>query len=161
MVQFTHFDEKGKARMVDVSSKEVSEREAVAGGAINMQLETFRMIQEGRIEKGDVLTVARVAGIMAAKKTSDMIPMCHPLRLSLVEINFTFVEEEHRIDIESLVRATDRTGVEMEAMVAVLTAAATIYDMCKAVDRAIVISDVHLLRKSGGKSGEFIFKEKR
>ena len=161
MVQFTHFDEKGKARMVDVSAKEVSEREAVAGGSINMQPETLRMIQEGRIEKGDVLTVARVAAVMAAKKTSDMIPMCHPLQLSLVEINFAFVEEKHRIDIESLVRATDRTGVEMEAMVAVLTAAAAIYDMCKAVDRAMVISDVRLLRKSGGKSGAFIFQEEK
>ncbi len=152
---FTHLDEKGKAKMVDVSEKPRTQREAIARGAIYMKPETIRMIIERAIPKGDVITVARVAGIMAAKRTSDLIPMCHPLNLTSVNVDISIEEEKNRLTIESMVKTVGQTGVEMEALTAVSVTALTIYDMCKAVDKEMVISDIMLLEKRGGKSGEF------
>jgi len=157
--KLTHFDEQGKAIMVDVSEKTETLREAIARGSISMKSETFRLIMDKKIAKGDVLGIARVAGIMGAKRTPDLIPLCHPLTISNVQVDFSPVEEKSRIDIEAKVKLNGRTGVEMEAFTAVTVAALTIYDMCKAVDRGMVISDVHLKKKSGGKSGRFIWKE--
>jgi cyclic pyranopterin phosphate synthase len=151
MGKLTHFDKKGRAKMVDVSSKAETLREAVVQGSIFMKPATYKKIMTGKIAKGDVLSVARVAGIMGAKRTSEIIPMCHPLNLSHVEVNFFPFEKESRIDIESKVRIKARTGVEMEALVAVTTAGLTIYDMCKAIDRGMVISDIHLVKKNRGK----------
>lgn len=155
MGNFSHFDEQGQSRMVDVSEKAITKREAVARGLVRMQPKTFEMIEQKEIYKGNVLEVARIAGIMAAKRTGDLIPMCHPLNITGVEISYTLVRETSTIEIEALVRITGKTGVEMEALTAVLVAALTIYDMCKAVDRGMSISDVRLIRKSGGKSGVF------
>lgn len=155
MGDLTHFDESGKSKMVDVSEKELTLREAIASGIISMKAETFQMIMNKEIVKGDVLGVAKIAGIMAAKKTSDLIPMCHPLEITHVEVNFRPREQDYIIEIESRVRIKGRTGVEMEALVAVTTAALAIYDMCKAVDRGMVISQVKLVKKSGGKSGVY------
>jgi cyclic pyranopterin phosphate synthase len=152
---FTHFDEAGQARMVDVSRKKSTVREAIAHGSISMNPETFRMIMDRRIAKGDVLAVARVAGIMGAKRTADLIPMCHSLNITNVEIDFFPSRGKNKIKIEAKVRTRGQTGVEMEAFLAVSTAALTIYDMCKAVDRGMVISDIHLVEKKGGKSGTF------
>jgi cyclic pyranopterin phosphate synthase len=153
MDKLTHFDETGRSKMVDVSDKEITLREAVASGVISMKPDTFRMIMNKEIVKGDVLEVAKIAGIMAAKKTSELIPMCHPLEITNVEMFFRPHEGESSIEIESKVKVRGRTGVEMEALVAVSAAALTIYDMCKAVDKAMIISQVKLMRKSGGKSG--------
>jgi len=158
MSRLTHVDDKGKARMVDVSGKNVTLREAVASGAIFMKPETFRMVVNAEIAKGDVLGVAKIAGIMAAKKTSELIPLCHPLDITHVDIQFHLREKQNSIIIEAAVKTLHRTGAEMEAMVAVTAAALTIYDMCKAVDRAMVISDIKLLKKSGGKSGTYRLK---
>lgn len=158
MSRLTHVDDKGKARMVDVSGKNVTLREAVASGAIFMKPETFRMVVNAEIAKGDVLGVAKIAGIMAAKKTSELIPLCHPLDITHVDIQFHLREKQNSITIEAAVKTLHRTGAEMEALVAVTTAALTIYDMCKAVDRAMVIADVKLLKKSGGKSGTYRLK---
>jgi cyclic pyranopterin phosphate synthase len=155
MVKLTHFDRKGRARMVDVSKKMETLREAVVRGSIFMNPNTFKRIMSGEIEKGDVFAVAKVAGIMAAKRTSEIIPMCHPLNLSHVEINFYPIEKESRIDIEAKAKIKAQTGVEMEAFVAVATACLTIYDMCKAIDRGMVISNIHLVKKTGGKSGTY------
>ena len=155
MDRLTHFDEAGRSKMVDVSEKEITLREASASGIISMKPDTFRMIMNKKIVKGDVLEVAKIAGIMGAKKTSELIPMCHPLEITHVEMLFHPLEEESTIEIESRVKVRGRTGVEMEALVAVGTPALTIYDMCKAVDRGMVISNVKLLRKSGGKSGTY------
>jgi cyclic pyranopterin phosphate synthase len=155
MKRLTHFDKKGWARMVDVSKKAETLREAVVRGSIFMNPKTFKRIMSGKIEKGDVFAVAKVAGIMAAKRTSEIIPMCHPLNLSHVEVNFFPFENESRIDIESKVRIKAQTGVEMEGFVAVAAAGLTIYDMCKAIDRGIVLSDIHLVMKKGGKSGTY------
>ena len=155
MTKLTHFDDEGKATMVDVSEKEETLREAVARGSISMQPETFRLIMNKQISKGDVFGVARVAGIMGAKRTPELIPMCHPLTISAITVDFIPVEEKNRIDIEARVKIRGRTGVEMEAFTAVAVAALTIYDMCKAVDREMIISDIHLYEKSGGKSGHF------
>jgi cyclic pyranopterin phosphate synthase len=155
MSKLTHFDETGKATMVDVSDKDVTLREAVASGVISMNPETFRMIMHKEIVKGDVLGVAKIAGIMAAKKTSDLIPMCHPLAITHIEVRFTPREEKSSIAVEASVKTWYRTGAEMEALTAATTAALTIYDMCKAVDRGMVISEVQLLKKSGGKSGTY------
>lgn len=155
MGKFTHFDEKGQAKMVDVSDKEETLREAVVRGSVFMSPETFKKITSGKIAKGDVLSVAKVAGIMAAKKTAEIIPMCHPLNLTHVEINFIPFKKESRIDIESKVKIKAKTGVEMEGFVAVAAAGLTIYDMCKAIDRGMVISNIHLVKKTGGKSGTF------
>ncbi len=155
MDRLTHLDKKGRSRMVDVSEKEITLREAIASGVITMKPDTFRMIMDKEIVKGDVLGVAKIAGIMGAKRTSGLIPMCHPLEITHVEVLFHPREEESTIGIESRVRVKGRTGVEMEALVAVSTAALTIYDMCKAVDKGMVISQVKLVKKSGGKSGTY------
>ena len=152
---FTHFDEGGRARMVDVSQKEVTVREAIAHASISMNRQTFRMIMDRKIAKGDVLGVARVAGIMGAKRTADLIPMCHPLNITSVEIGFSPSQGENKIEIKARVKTKAQTGAEMEAFLAVSTAALTIYDMCKAVDRGMIISDIHLIEKKGGKSGTF------
>jgi cyclic pyranopterin phosphate synthase len=160
MARLTHFDKKGRAKMVDVSKKAETMREAVVRGSVFMNPKTFRRIMSGKIEKGDVFAVAKVAGIMAAKKTSEIIPMCHPLNLSHVEVNFYPVGKESRIDIEAKVKIKAQTGVEMEGFVAVTAAGLTIYDMCKAIDRGIVLSNIHLVKKTGGKSGTFIAKDK-
>lgn len=159
MAKLSHLDEQGRARMVDVSEKAVTRRMAVAQGTIHMRPATLKLILEGKVEKGDVFSVARVAGIMAAKKTSELIPMCHPLNITSVEIELTPNEKSSRVDIEASVRVDGKTGVEMEAMTAVSVAGLTIYDMCKAVDREMAIGAIRLLRKSGGKSGTFIRKE--
>jgi cyclic pyranopterin phosphate synthase len=155
MNRLTHFDEEGAARMVDVSGKEETPREAVAAGRIAMLPETLRLILDRKMEKGDVFGVARVAGIMAAKKTADIIPMCHALDLTSVEIAFEPDEKASCVNILATVRCTGKTGVEMEALVAAATAGLTIYDMCKAVDRAMTVTDIRLIRKTGGKSGTF------
>ena len=155
VTKLTHFDDEGKATMVDVSEKEETLREAVARGSISMKPETFHLIMDKQISKGDVFGVARVAGIMGAKRTPELIPMCHPLTISSITVDFIPVEEKSRIDIEARVRIRGRTGVEMEAFTAVTVAALTIYDMCKAIDREMIISDIHLYEKSGGKSGHF------
>ena len=156
MPKLTHFDKKGLAKMVDVSSKAETLREAVVRGSIFMKPATYKKIMTGKIAKGDVLSVARVAGIMGAKRTSEIIPMCHPLNLSHVEVNFFPFEKESRIDIEAKVRIKARTGVEMEGFVAVALAGLTIYDMCKGIDRKMVVSDIHLVKKTGGKSGTYL-----
>jgi len=159
MARLSHLDDQGRARMVDVSEKEITSRIATARGTIHMRPETLRLILEDKIEKGDVFAVARVAGIMAAKKTSELIPMCHPLSITSVEIDLSTKENPARVDIEATVRVSGKTGVEMEALTAASVAALTIYDMCKAVDREMTIGEIRLLKKSGGKSGTFIRKE--
>ncbi|HHB77563.1 MAG TPA: cyclic pyranopterin monophosphate synthase MoaC [Desulfobulbus sp.] len=154
--EFTHFDSSGNARMVDVSAKDETIRRATAAGRITMSAQAYTMVRAGSIKKGDVLGVARIAGIMAAKKVDQLIPLCHPLTITGIDVFFDFVDEEHAVEIEATVGITGKTGVEMEALTAVSVAALTIYDMCKAVDKAMLISDIRLLRKSGGKSGEFV-----
>ena len=153
----THLDEQGRARMVDVGAKAESERAAVARGRVTMQPETLDAIQAGKVRKGDVLTVAQIAGIQAAKRTHELIPMCHPLLLTHVAVELApgGAEGQAWIDIEATVRCTGKTGVEMEALTAVSVAALTVYDMCKAADRGMRITDVHLARKSGGRSGDW------
>ena len=160
MAKLTHFDKRGRARMVDVSKKKETFRESVVRGSIFMKPQTFKKIISGKIEKGAVFGVARVAGIMAANKTAEIIPMCHPLNLSHIEINFSPVEKESRIEIESHVRIKAQTGVEMEALVAVSVAGMTIYDMCKAIDRGMTLSNIHLVKKKGGKSGTYAVRRK-
>ena len=155
MADLTHFDKDGNAVMVDVSEKDITTRTAIAKARIVMQPETLAMIAEGRHKKGDVLGVARLAGIMAAKKTADLIPLCHPLALSKVTVDLTCNAPDNTVDIEALVKVTGKTGVEMEALTAASTAALTIYDMCKAVDRGMQIENLRLTHKSGGKSGTF------
>jgi cyclic pyranopterin phosphate synthase len=159
MAKLSHLDEQGRARMVDVSEKETTSRIAIARGTVHMRRETLALILEDKIEKGDVFSVARVAGIMAAKKTSELIPMCHLLNITSIEIDLTPQQEPARVDIEASVRVSGKTGVEMEAMTAVSVAGLTIYDMCKAVDREMSIGEIRLFKKSGGKSGTFIRKE--
>ena len=155
MAKLTHFDKTGRAKMVDVSKKKETLREAIVRGSVFMNPKTFKSIMTGKIAKGDVLAVAKVAGIMAAKRTSEIIPMCHPLNLSHVEVNFVPIKDESRIDIEAIVKIKAQTGVEMEGFVAVAAAGLTIYDMCKAIDRGMVLSDIHLVKKTGGKSGTY------
>ena len=155
MAELTHFDEKGQALMVDVGDKDVTVREAVARGEIHMNPETLDVILEGRARKGDVLGVARIAGIMAAKKTPELIPLAHPLPLNSVKLEFFTHRDRSVVEIEARVKVTSRTGVEMEALTAVGVAALTIYDMCKAIDRGMVISEIRLMEKSGGRSGHF------
>ena len=155
--KFTHFDNSGNARMVDVSEKNKSERVAIAVSKIKVSKETLELIKEGKIGKGDVLGVARVAGIMASKQTSNLIPMCHPLMISSCNIDFEIKDEENSIEIKATVKIVDKTGVEMEALTAATISALTIYDMCKAIDKRMVIECTHLLKKTGGKSGEFNF----
>ncbi len=153
--RLTHFDEAGGARMVDVTTKAPTDRRAVAAGSVWVGPETYRRIEDRSLEKGDVLQVARLAGIMAAKRTAELIPLCHPLSLTSVRVDFDLVAEDHRVDIRAEVRVSGTTGVEMEALTAVSVAALTVYDMCKAVDKGMVIGDVRLLRKEGGKSGTY------
>lgn len=155
-MKFTHFDKKGNAQMVDISEKPLTKREAIAIGSVYMKPETIKLIKDGQISKGDVLGVARIAGIMAAKRTHELIPMCHPLNITSINIDFDINEIKSKVDIKTTVRITGQTGVEMEALTATSVAALTIYDMCKAVDKEMVISEVMLLEKRGGKSGEFI-----
>ena len=150
----THLDEEGRARMVDVGSKAVTSREAVARGYVSVQPETARLIREGLMKKGDVLTVAQLAGIMGAKKTSELIPLCHPLPLDKVSVDLELDGEQQRINITATASTSARTGVEMEALTAVSVAALTLYDMCKAVDRGIRIEGIRLVRKQGGQSGD-------
>ena len=156
--KLNHFDSKGNAIMVDVIEKNVTERKAIAKGKIFVNGETYKRILDGNMTKGDVLGVARIAGIMATKKTSDLIPMCHPLMLTKSQIDFEFNEEEKSITAISTVKLSGKTGVEMEALTGVNVALLTIYDMCKAIDKNMVISDIHLVEKTGGKSGDFIFE---
>lgn len=153
---WTHIDSKGRARMVNVSDKDITLREAWAAGTVRMKAETLKKIEDNTIQKGDVLGVAKIAAIMAAKKTHDLIPMCHPLRITGVEISFSLGKEPSRVDILAKVQARDRTGVEMEALTAVAAAALTIYDMCKAIDREIQLTEIGLMKKTGGKSGVYL-----
>ena len=156
--ELNHFDSKGNAIMVDVTEKNVTQRQAIARGKIFVNKETYDRILQGNMAKGDVLAVARIAGIMATKKTSELIPMCHPLMLTKSQIDFEFNEEEKSITAISLVKLAGQTGVEMEALTGVNVALLTIYDMCKAIDKNMVISDIHLVEKTGGKSGKFTFE---
>ena len=154
-MELTHFDAAGRAHMVNVTDKQDTERVAVAAGRVVMAAETLSRIEAGLIGKGDVLAVAQVAGIMAAKKTWEIIPMCHPLLLTGVSISFAIDAKASAIDIQAEVKTTGKTGVEMEALTAVSAAALTIYDMCKAIDRGMCVENIRLLRKSGGRSGVF------
>ncbi len=158
MNELSHVDEQGRARMVDVSAKADTEREAVARGLVFMKPSTLKLVAEGGISKGEVLSVARVAGIIAAKHTPDLIPMCHPLLLTHVEVDLRLDSEINAIEITATVRTTGKTGVEMEALTAVSGSALTIYDMCKAVDKAMRIEKVRLVRKTGGKSGDIVLE---
>lgn len=155
MSDFTHFNETGHAKMVDVSEKAATVRTAVAAGRVKMNRETFELVKSGGMKKGDVLGTAQIAGIMAAKKTSDLIPMCHTLLLNGVDLSFDLNEADCTVDITSTVKCTGVTGVEMEALTAVSVAALTVYDMCKAVQKDMEITDIRLLKKTGGKSGVF------
>ena len=155
MSDFTHFDEQGRARMVDVSDKAETERVATARGSVVMQKATLERIMAGGVAKGDVLSVARLAGIMGAKRTPDLIPLCHPLALSSVSVELSCDLARNAVDISATCKLKGRTGVEMEALTAVAVAALTVYDMCKAVDRGMRIEGIHLVHKSGGKSGTY------
>jgi len=159
MAEFTHIDKKGRVRMVDVTEKKPTLRIAVAQGVVSMNPDTFEMMMNQTLPKGNVLETARIAGIMAAKKTSELIPMCHPLNITHIAVDFFPENAKNKIKIEAAVRAIDQTGVEMEAMTAVSVAGLTIYDMCKSYDREMMISDICLIAKSGGKSG--VFKRKK
>jgi cyclic pyranopterin phosphate synthase len=156
--KLSHLDKDGQVKMADVSEKDITVREAVATARVKMQPETLKLIKEGTIKKGNVLAVAQVAGILAAKSTWQTIPMCHPIRITSVSIDFEFLSESE-IKVEGVVKTRDRTGVEMEALTAVSVAALTIYDMCKTVDRSIEITNLKLLKKTGGKSGDFVREE--
>lgn len=156
MSDLTHLDEKGRVRMVDISEKRETLREATAAGSVRMRPDTFALIKNNRVKKGNVLETARIAGIMAAKKTSDLIPMCHPIAITHAHIDFSFDAISSSIGIKATVRVTGQTGVEMEALTAVSATALTIYDMCKSYDREMIISDIQLTKKSGGKSGTFV-----
>ena len=157
-MELTHFDDAGRARMVDVSAKADTAREAVARGRVRMQPTTLALIKENRVAKGDVLAVAQVAGIMAAKRTWELVPMCHPLLLTSVGLSFALDEEASTVEITATVKSAGKTGVEMEALTAVSVAALTVYDMCKAVDRGMTVEEVRLVRKSGGKSGTIVLE---
>src|SRR3972149_5615037 len=155
MPKLTHIDKKGKARMVDVTAKEITTREAVAKGSVFMQRRTLQAVLANEIKKGDVLGTAKIAGIMAAKKTGDLILLCHPLNIDSVDILFEPIRKTNCIDITAIAKASGKTGVEMEALAAVSVAALTIYDMCKAMDKGMIISDIRLIKKTGGKSGTY------
>jgi cyclic pyranopterin phosphate synthase len=155
MADLTHFDKDGNAVMVDVTNKDVTERLATATGSVRMHGETLARILDGGIKKGDVLGVARLAGIMAAKRAHDLIPLCHPLALSAVTVDLVPNLTDNAVDIVATVKCTGRTGVEMEALTAVSVAALTVYDMCKAIDRGMTLTDIRLVHKSGGKSGTY------
>ena len=158
-MEFTHFNDEGRARMVDVSAKEQTLRTATAKATVYLNAETYNMVAEGKMKKGDVLAVAQIGGIMAAKRTFENIPMCHPIALTGADISFSLDGEKHTIDIFATTKCKGETGVEMEALSAAATAALTVYDMCKAVQRDIVIGGIMLLEKDGGKSGRFVREE--
>ena len=160
MGEFTHFNQHGDAIMVDISKKAETAREAIAEGRISMNQECFDQLKAGSIGKGDVLGVARVAGIMAVKHTSDLVPMCHPLSVTKCTVDFQLEKEQGRIHTFCTVKTDGKTGVEMEALTGVQVTLLTIYDMCKAIDKHMVMTDIHLVEKTGGKSGDFSFKEK-
>ena len=155
MAEFTHFKDQGRARMVDVGEKPISQRTAVAAGRVLVSEETFALIQSGGMKKGDVLTVAQIAGVMGAKHTPDIIPMCHPILMDGIDLALTLDENRRSVEIQATVSCDGRTGVEMEALTAVSTAALTVYDMCKAVQKDMVITDIRLLRKTGGVHGDY------
>ncbi len=159
MEDFSHFNESGRARMVDVGGKAVTERTAIASGRVLVNAETFRLIKTGGMKKGDVLGTAQIGGIMGGKRTSDIIPMCHPIFITGIDIDFNLNEEDLAVEIAATAKCSGVTGVEMEALTAVSVAALTVYDMCKAVQKDMVISDIKLLKKTGGKSGTFIREE--
>ncbi len=154
--KLTHLDAQGKASMVDVGAKRISERIAIASGSVVMKAETLAMIREGNLKKGDVLAAARIAGIMAAKRTADLIPLCHPIALDKISLDLAFDDSNHAIDIVATVKTSGKTGVEMEALTAVSVAALTVYDMAKAVDRDMRLSNIRLLEKRGGSRGDFV-----
>ena len=158
-MDFTHFNDQGRAKMVDVGEKDISRRTAVAGGRVLVNKETFSRIRSGGMKKGDVLTVAQIAGIMGAKRTADLVPMCHPIPLTGIDLDLRLDEERLSVDITASVSCGGRTGVEMEALTAVSAAALTVYDMCKAVQKDMVIADIRLLRKTGGVHGAFSREE--
>ena len=155
MSELTHFDERGNAAMVDVGDKDITERTATAAGTVTMASETMKLIVDGGVKKGDVLSVARLAGIMGAKKTPDLIPLCHPLALTSVKVELTCDTDRNAVDISATCKLKGRTGVEMEALTAVSVAALTVYDMCKAVDRGMKLENIRLIHKAGGKSGDW------
>lgn len=155
MPDFTHFNEQGRAKMVDVGEKPVSLRTAVAAGRVLVNRETFALIRSGGMKKGDVLTVAQIAGVMGAKRTPDLIPMCHPILVDGIDLELHLDEQRCSVEIEATVSCAGRTGVEMEALTAVSTAALTVYDMCKAVQKDMVITDIRLLNKTGGVHGDY------
>jgi cyclic pyranopterin phosphate synthase len=157
--ELTHLDQQGKASMVDVGGKPITDREAIARGQVTMQPATLRLVQEGLTKKGDVLTIAQLAGIMGAKLTSQLIPLCHPLPLNKVDVDLALDAENSRIEITATARTSGKTGVEMEALTAVSVAALTVYDMCKAVDRGMRIEAIRLVRKRGGQSGDITQEE--
>jgi len=160
MSYFSHVDQKGHVRMVDVTSKDATLRTAVAWATVNMHPETLQKIVRRSVKKGNVMETARIAGIMAAKKTAELIPMCHPLNITHVSVDFQPDENSHSIRIEAAVRLVGQTGVEMEALTAVTVAALTMYDMCKSYDREMIITNVQLVKKTGGKSGKFVRKDR-
>ena len=160
-MEFTHFDDRGNARMVDVSGKEITARTAVAEGRIQVSPEVFRAIEQKTVKKGDVLTVAQVAGILGCKRTSELIPMCHLLNLTNARLAFELLPESCEVRAECTVKTEGKTGVEMEALTGVSVALLTIYDMCKAIDKRMVMKEIHLVEKHGGKSGDFFFQEDR
>lgn len=155
MQDFTHFNEEGRAKMVNVGEKEISQRKAAAAASVLINATTFQLIRSGGVKKGDVLTVAQIAGIMGAKKTSDLIPMCHPIQMTGVDLRLELNEEKSSVDVTAVVSCEGKTGVEMEALTAVSVAALTIYDMCKAVQKDMVIQDIRLLEKTGGVHGDY------
>ncbi len=155
MKKLSHIDKKGTARMVDISSKSATRREAVASGAVYMKKKTLSLITSKKISKGNVFETARLAGVMAAKRTSELIPLCHPLNITSISVDFSVDKKKNKVNIETKAKTTGLTGVEMEALMAVSIAALTIYDMCKAVDKSAVISDIMLVEKRGGKSGGY------
>lgn len=159
MSDFTHFNQDGRAKMVNVGEKEISRRTAVAAGSVLVNQKTFQLIQSGGVKKGDVLTVAQIAGIMGAKKTSDLIPMCHPILIQGVDLQLWLDEEKSTVEIRASVTCDGKTGVEMEALTAVSAAALTIYDMCKSIQRDIVIQEIRLLEKTGGVHGTYCREE--
>lgn len=159
MSEFTHFNEQGRAKMVDVGEKPISQRTAVAAGRVLVNEKTFALIQSGGMKKGDVLTVAQIAGVMGAKRTPDIIPMCHPILMDGIDLDLRLDEQKRSIEIRAAVSCDGRTGVEMEALTAVSTAALTVYDMCKAVQKDMVITDIRLVRKTGGIHGDYTREE--
>jgi len=161
MAKLTHMDESGRPRMVDITAKPDTHRQAVAKGMVRMQPATLKLIKKGRVVKGDVLSVAQLAGIMAAKRTPDLIPLCHPILIGDVSIEFNIDEKESTVEITTTVESTGKTGVEMEALTATAVTALTVYDMCKAVDRGIKIENIRLIRKSGGKSGTITLEDNK